>query len=180
MRQDLCLFQLFSSERENLYHEEGHRDAEHGGNEGAHDDVGAEQVVSDEYDGVLDEVVRDIGNREFHTAAGAHGLVENEDAVEPIGDDVAGDVGQVEREVAGQQEGVKPGQQRAIESIDAAHDEKEKEFPGEEMMPDLFECSQAKRSFHCKVGVSFAIIAVFTRIVNFWRKYPRGHCAFCL
>jgi|GEM_PF-6812701 len=96
-------------EGKNFDHEKRDWDAEYGGYERTDDERNAKQIVSDEDNGVLDEVVGDIRNSELQTASDAHDFVKYEGAVETIGNYIAGDVGAVEGEVAWQGKGVNPG-----------------------------------------------------------------------
>lgn len=140
---------LASPEREDLYGQEGYRDSENSCDEVTYDVRETEHVVKNHYDDVLDDIVWNIGYGKFHIAGELHGSMKDDDAVEPVGDEIAGYVAAVEGYVAvGNQEGIEPGEKGSIEGVDAADNEKQQEFTGEEMVPDLFDDMQAEGSFH--------------------------------
>ena len=117
---------LASPEREDLYGQEGYRDSEDSGDEIAYDVGEAKHVIENHYDDILDDVVRNIGYGKFHIAGKAHGGMKDDDAVEPVGNEIAGYIAAVEGDVAvGNQEGIEPGEKGSVEGVDAADNEEQ-------------------------------------------------------
>lgn len=127
----------FSAKGKNFDHEEGHRDAEDGSDDVAHDVGEMQKVIEDHNDDILDEIIWNIGNREFDITLQGKRIVEDDAAVHPVGDEIAQDIADVEGEVAVHSMGKDPGQKAAVKGIDAADDQEKQKFPGEEMMFDL-------------------------------------------
>ena len=84
---------------EDLDAEEGDRHAEDGREQVARERRQAEQIVADEDDGVLDDVVRHVGEEELDVARGRHARREDEEAVEQIRIAIAQQIADVECEV---------------------------------------------------------------------------------
>ena len=157
---------LFAAKREDLYHEEGDRYAEHRGNEIAHDGRESQQVVKDDDDDILDDVVRQVGYEKSYIPGQREVFLENDTAVHPVGDDVADDVADIEVQVIVRADkGAEPGQKYAVEGIDTTDHEKKEKFPGQEMVADLFFDLQAQGPFRSSGG----IIPAFRQFVNFFR-----------
>lgn len=135
---------LFLSKGEDFHCQEGNGNAEDSGDEVADDVREAEHVVEDDYDDILNDVVRNVGYEKFDIAGPLHGCMKNNDAVEPVGDEIAGDITAVKGDVAvGNHKGVEPGKKGSVEGIDTADNEKEQKFPGKKVMLELFDDLQA-------------------------------------
>lgn len=52
-------------------------------------------IVEDNYDDILNNVVRDIGNEKLYVSVQGERLMENNPAVHPVGDDVAYDIANI-------------------------------------------------------------------------------------
>ena len=88
-------------------------------------DINQPQRVEEEDDDVLNHIVRNIGNRELHTLFERHRFVEDQAAVERVGDDVCEDVADVEREIRIDEKLENFGEQAAVERVEAADGEKQ-------------------------------------------------------
>ena len=62
---------LFSAKGKNLYHEKGYRYAQHCCQQIAEYWWEVKHIVEDNYDDILNKVVRDIGNEEFYISVQA-------------------------------------------------------------------------------------------------------------
>lgn len=86
---------LFAAKGKNLYHEEGYRYAQHCCQQIAEYWWEVKHIVEDNYDDILNNVVRDIGNEKFYISVQAESLMENNPAVHPVGNDVANDIANI-------------------------------------------------------------------------------------
>ncbi len=93
------LWHSFAPKGEDLYHEEGDGNAEDGGNDVADDGREAQHIIEEQYDEVLDDVIRQIGDKEFYIPAAGQWCFEDDKAVHPIGDDIAYDIADIEIQV---------------------------------------------------------------------------------
>ena len=92
-------------------------------------------IVEDNYDDILNNVVRDIGNEKFYISVQAESLMENNPAVHPVGNDVAYDIASIKVQIViGAKIGAEPGYKGAIKGVDTADNEKEEKFLGKKMM----------------------------------------------
>ena len=86
---------LFAAKGKNLYHEEGYRYAQHCCQQIAEYWWEVKHIVEDNYDDILNNVVRDIGNEKLYISVQAESFMENNPAVHPVGDDVAYDIANI-------------------------------------------------------------------------------------
>lgn len=139
---------LVAAKCENLYSKEGYRDSEYSGNEIADNSREAKHIIENHYDNILDDVVRNVGYGKFHIAGQLHGGMEDDDAIQPVSNEIAGYIATVEGNVVvGNQKGIEPGQQGTIEGVDATDNEKQQKFPGKKVMTDFFDDMQTEGSF---------------------------------
>ena len=139
---------LLSLECEKLYAEESDRHAEGCCNQVACHRRKAEPVVENDYDDVLDDVVRDIRYGEADEPVPRQRFREHEGAVQPVGDDIGRDVTEVEGEVrVPHGETVEPRKDGAVQRIDAADDEEQQKFPREKMAAKLSQGKHPKTPF---------------------------------
>ena len=99
-----------ASKCENLYSQESYRDSKNSCNKVAYDVGKAKHIIENYNDEILDDVVRDIGYGKFYISGQMHRSMENDDAVEPVSDEITAYVAAVEGDVAvGNHEGIEPG-----------------------------------------------------------------------
>ena len=131
---------FLSAEGKDFDHQEGDRNAQHGGQQIADYRREGQQVVEYQHDDVLDDVVGDIGDEKLYIACQGQCLVKDEAAVHPVGDDVACQVADVEVQVVeGTDKAAQPGDKGAVEGVDAANYQKQEKLPREKMSLCFFD-----------------------------------------
>lgn len=139
---------LFFVEGKNLYGQEGYRDTEDGGDNIADDRQEAEKVVKNKHYDVLDYVVRNIGQGKFNQSVPAERFMENKGTVQPVGDEIAGNIAKVEGYVVvGNDKSIQPGEKSSVEGVYATDNEKEKEFFCPKVVLQIFKRLQDNCSF---------------------------------
>lgn len=86
---------LFAAKGKNLYHEKGYRYAQHCCQQIAEYWWEVKHIVEDNYDDILNKVVRNIGNEKLYISVQGESLMENNPAVHPVGDNVAYDIANI-------------------------------------------------------------------------------------
>ena len=90
---------LFSSEGEDFHHKKGDWYTQYGGYEIADNRRIVQPVVEYDDDDILNDVVWDIGNKEFYKAAQGQGIMKYKTAVHPAGAQVGQNVANVKGQV---------------------------------------------------------------------------------
>ena len=126
---------LLSPEGKDFYHQEGNGYAKNCRQKIADDGRKIQHIVKDNHYDILYQVVWHIGNKELDISLPCENLMENKSAVHPVGDDIADDVAYIEIQVIVWREiGARPGDKRAVEGVDAADNQKQKELLRKKMM----------------------------------------------
>lgn len=138
----------FPAKGKNLYHEESDGNAQYGSNYIAGNRRQVEHIVKNEDYEILDQVVGYIGDRKFNKFMPGEPFLEDNQAVQDIGNDITGYIAQVESQVlVFQGQTIEIGKQRAIEGVYDTDDEEKQKFTGEEMVFDFFDDEQRKAPF---------------------------------